>query len=149
MEKRNFGFDIVTLGHLIKRERDRANEIIKDRVLGPDNNVMCTDLSIIGFLVDNESREIYQKDIEQHFSLTAPSVSNKLRDLEKKGLISRVYSKIDTRLKQVTLTDAARVIDESIRDEISSFEDYISGLLTEEEMTVLGQVVDKLKQEFE
>lgn len=149
MDKRNFGYDLVTLGHLIKRERDRANEIIKDRVLGPDNNVMCTDLSIIGFLAHNEAREVYQKDIEQHFSLTAPSVSNKLRDLEKKGMINRVYSKIDTRLKQVTLTDAARAIDVSIRDEITTFEDHISSLLTEEEKAVLGRVVDKLKEEFE
>ncbi len=149
MQERKFGFELATLGHLIKRERDRANEEVKNRVLGPDNNVMCTDLGIIGFLAENSDSEVYQKDIEQHFSLTAPSVSNKLRELEKKDLITRAYSKVDTRLKQVIMTDQAREIDRIMRDEITKFEKRISDLLTDDEKEQLSIIIDKLKNEFE
>lgn len=108
---KKIGFELITLGHLLKRERDRVNEDIKNRVLGEGNNVMCTDLGIMRFLADHKDEEVYQKDIEQFFSLTAPSVSNKLRDLAKKGLVTRTYSKVDTRLKQVIVTDKAEAID--------------------------------------
>lgn len=146
---KKFGFELITLGHLLKRNRDRVNDEIKDRVLGPDNNVLCTDLGIIQFLADNNDREIYQKDIEQHFSLTAPSVSNKLRDLQKKGLIDRVYSTIDTRLKQVIMTEKAHDIDKVMRAEVENFENHINRLLSEVEKEQLALIVDKLKREFE
>ncbi len=149
MQDRKFGYELVTLGHMIKRERDRANEVIKERILGRDNNVMCSDLSIIQFLMDNQDREIYQKDIEQYLSLTSPSVSNRLRELENKGLINRVYSKTDTRLKQVMVTESAKEIDRIMRDEIETFENRINRLLTDEEKECLSKVVDKLKKVFE
>jgi DNA-binding MarR family transcriptional regulator len=149
MEERNLCFELVTLGHLLKRERDRCNEIIKDRVLGEGNNLMCSDLSIICFLAKNHHREVYQKDIEHHFSLTAPSVSNKLRDLESKGLIHRKYSTIDTRLKHVIMTDKAKDIAQLIQVEMTKFEKRIANLLTEEEIDSLFTILDKIKEDFE
>lgn len=148
MRDRKIGFELITLGHMLKRERDRVNEDIKNRVLGEGNNVMCTDLGIIQFLVDNNNKEIYQKDIEHFFSLTAPSVSNKLRDLDKKGLITRTYSKVDTRLKQVVLTKKAIDIDKIMRVEITNFENRLEGLLSPEEQKQLVVIIDKLKKDF-
>ena len=149
MNQRMLGFELITLGHLLKRERDRINDEIKERVLGPDNNVMCTDLGIIRFLADNKEHEVYQKDIEHHFSLTAPSVSNKLRDLQRKGLVDRVYSTVDTRLKQVIMTDKAWDIDERMRAEIVNFEERINHLLEDSEKENLARILDKLKMDFE
>lgn len=149
MEGRNFGFELITLGHLLKRGRDRGNDEIKERVLGQDNNVMCTDLGIIAFLADNNHREVYQKDLEHHFSLTAPSVSNKLRDLQNKGLVNRVYSKVDTRLKQVIITEKAFDINERMRAEMEKFESRIDRLLSVEEKEQLALIIDKLKGDFE
>jgi DNA-binding MarR family transcriptional regulator len=149
MQDKELGFELVTLGHLLKRERDRANDEVKRIVLGPDNKVLCTDLGIIRFLAENTGKEIYQKDIEQFLFLTAPSVSNKLRGLEKKGLINRIYSKTDTRLKQVIMTEKAWDIDRKMRDEIGNFENRVSNLLSDDEKDVLVKVINKLKSEFE
>ena len=149
MQEKNIGYELITLGHMLKRERDRANEDVKNRVLGPDNNVLCTDLGIIQYLADNDGREIYQKDIEKFLSLTAPSVSNKLRDLTKKGLVTRAYSEVDTRLKQVVLTPSALDIDKSMRDEIKNFENRLSAILTDEETQQLLMIVEKLKKDFD
>lgn len=149
MPDKKIGFELITLGHLLKRQRDRVNDEIKNRVLGEDNNVMCTDLGIIQFLADNKDREVYQKDIEQYFSLTAPSVSNKLRDLQKKELVSRVYSKVDTRLKQVIMTDKAWDIDVKMREEIENFENHINSLLNDDEKHQLEVIIEKIKKDFE
>lgn len=147
--KNKVGFELITLGHLLKRERDRSNDDIKNRVLGEGNNVMCTDLGIIGFLADNKEKEVYQKDIEQFFSLTAPSVSNKLRDLAKKDLVTREYSKVDTRLKQVLMTEKAEAIDIKMRDEIENFENRLDSLITTEEKEQLLSILTKIKTDFE
>ena len=149
MDERKYGFDLITLAHLLKRERDRANEVVKQRVLGPDNKIMCTDLGIIQFLADNSDKEIYQKDIEHFFSLTAPSVSNKLRDLQKKGLVDRVYSKVDTRLKQVIMTEKAWDVDRAMRNEIATFESRILNALDDNQQKQLGTIIEKLRLEFE
>lgn len=149
MEERKIGFELMTLGHLIKREVDRTHEKIKLKVLGEKDNLFHTDTRIIAFLSRNKDREIYQKDIEHFFSLTAPTVSNKLRNLESKGLIKRVYSKTDTRLKQAKLTEKGIDIDNRMRDEIGIFESRINRLLSVEERNQLINTLDKIKEEFQ
>lgn len=149
MVDRYLGFELITTGHLLKRAKDRADDEVKKRVLGDENDLICSDLSIIKFLTEHDEREIYQKDIEQYFSLTAPSVSNKLRTLQKEGLINRVYSEIDTRLKRVILTDTAREIDKRMRNELESFEKRIEDVLTDEEKEMVFRISEKIKNEFE
>ena len=149
MDEKKIGFELITLGHLLKRERDRMNEKVKERVLGKENNVLCSDLNILKFLIDNKEKEIYQKDVEQFLSLTAPSVSNKLRDLERKGLITRTYSKVDTRLKRVTLTDKAVDVNNLINKEIQEFENNLDSILEKEEKITLISTISKLKKVYE
>ena len=149
MADRHIGFELVALGHLIKRERDRVTDDIKRQVLGEDNNIKCTDLGIIQYLADHADHEVYQKDIEQHLSLTAPSVSNKLKELDQKGLINRTYSTVDTRLKQVVMTDKAEAIDVQMRNSIGVFEKRILKLLTPSEQDKLLMIIDKIRHEFE
>jgi len=149
MDEKKIGFELITLGHLLKRERDRMNEKVKERVLGKENNVLCSDLNILKFLIDNKEKEIYQKDVEQFLSLTAPSVSNKLRDLERKGLITRTYSKVDTRLKRVTLTEKAVDVNNLISKDIQEFENNLDSILEKEEKRALISTISKLKKVYE
>lgn len=81
--------------------------------------------------------------------MTAPSVSNKLRDLQSKGLIERAYSTEDTRLKQVILTEKAIYFDKQFRDEIEKFESRIQRMLSEKEKNQLMEIIKKIKDEFE
>jgi DNA-binding MarR family transcriptional regulator len=149
MNKKNIGFELIALGHLLKRERDRVDEEIKKTVLGEDSDVVCSDLRIVKFLADNTEHEIYQKDIERNFSLTAPSVSNKLKDLQKNGFVERVYSKVDTRKKQVILTDQAIEFDKQMREEMELFESRIENILSKNDKELLFEIIRKVKREFE
>lgn len=148
MIKQNYGFELITLGNLLRRERSRKNEKIKSEVLGPNNTILCTDLNILGYLVENEYREVRQKDIELFLALTAPSVSNKLKELEKKGLISKSCSLRDTRVKVILVTDKGKNINALINEDDHSFENDISRLLNEDEKKMLDSIYLKLSKRY-
>lgn len=149
MDNKLLGLDIISLGHLIKREKDRFDDSRKKTVFGDNQALMCSDLSIVRYLANNTDREIYQKDIESTFSLTAPSVSNKLKTLEKHGLIQRVYSKVDTRLKQVIITDLAKEVNSKMQAEVEIFESRLKKNLNDDELETLFTLLSKVKNVFE
>lgn len=147
--ERKIGSELVTFGHLIKRERDREFELIKKRILVDDKDVYGADLRILKYLIDDQDKEIYQKDIENFFNLTAPSVSTKLRELQSRDLIDRIYSTTDTRKKRVIVTKRGYIIDEKIRYEMETFEKKLLNLITEDEKNQLLNIIDKMKIGFE
>ena len=71
----------------------------------------------LGFLKDHSDCEVYQKDIEEAFSISRATASNMLGVMERKGLIKRVAVSHDARLKRLVLTDkAAALLDGAERD---------------------------------
>jgi DNA-binding MarR family transcriptional regulator len=146
---RKLGYELVTLGHVLKRERDQVFESIKQKVLINDKDVFGCDLLLLKFLVDHKDKEIYQKDIEKFFNLRAPSVTAKLVELEKRNLITRTNAKTDTRLKQVIVKRRGFDIDSKIKNEMEIFEHRVTSLITKEEKIQLINIIDKLKIGFE
>ena len=63
---------------------------------------------IIGFLAENDDKDIFQKDIEEKFSVRRSTVSSMLKLMEKKGLVTRESVNFDARLKKLVLTQKAR-----------------------------------------
>ena len=57
---------------------------------------------IIGFIADNQDRDIFQRDIEEMFSIRRSTVSSMLQLMEKKGLIIRESVGYDARLKKLS-----------------------------------------------
>lgn len=149
MAERKIGYEIIALGHLLKREQERTNEEAKRRLFGDDKLAKSVDLNLLHFLAFNKDKEIYQKDIEKYLSLTPPSVSNKLRTLEKLELVERKYSKKDTRLKQVTLTKKAFELNEKAQVEMVSIETKIADSLSPKQMKKLSSIIADLKDVFE
>ena len=63
---------------------------------------------IIGFIYENASRDIFQKDIEAEFSIAKSTVTGILKLMEKKGYIIRESVAWDARLKKLALTEKGR-----------------------------------------
>ncbi|GEM01123.1 MarR family transcriptional regulator, multiple gene regulator MgrA [Halolactibacillus halophilus] len=58
-------------------------------------------------------KDVNQKNIEEHFHLTNPTVTGLLKRLEEKGFIDRKKSEIDGRQKLISLTDQSmRVLED-------------------------------------
>lgn len=108
---------------------------------------------ILGYLYMHRDEEIFQRDIEREFSITRSTVTNILQLMERKGYIVRRGVPRDARLKQLELTDEGARIHERTMCAMHQTEEFVHGLLTEDEkaemLRLLGKLHRGLKQSAE
>ena len=88
---------------------------------------------------------MFQRDIEREFSITRSTVTNILQLMERKGYIERRSVPQDARLKQLVLTEEGIRFHENTIRSFHQTDDYVAGLLTEEENTELLRLLNKLR----
>lgn len=98
----------------------------------------------MGFLVDHEGEDIYQRDIEAAFSVSRATASNMLQVMERKGLIKRVSVEHDARLKKLLLTEDARSMLERVERDVNEMEEMLIRGMTKEEVAVLMGYLDRI-----
>ncbi len=104
---------------------------------------------ILGFLYENDDRDIFQKDIETEFSIARSTVTSIVKLMEKKGYIRRESVEQDGRLKKLVLTAKGRKIHEQHIGCIDVLEARCKRNITPEEMEAFLAVAGKLKQNLE
>jgi DNA-binding MarR family transcriptional regulator len=101
---------------------------------------------MVKYLAGNMDKDIFQKDIEEVFSLRASSVSATLKKLEGKGFITKEAVDYDARLKRIRLTDKALDLHKEKILQFENIERKIEKTLTENEINELGRLLDKLSE---
>ena len=101
---------------------------------------------IIGYLYRHRDTPVFQRDIEREFSITRSTVTNILQLMERKGYIARQSVAQDARLKQLVLTEKGRQFHENTMLALHQTDEYVAGLLTEEENTELLRLLNKLRE---
>lgn len=138
------GHEIKTLHHLIGREC--AGISIKNGM----DQITVMHGWIIGYLYENQDKDIFQKDLETKFCITRSTVTNILKLMEKKGYIERLSVEYDARLKKLVLTDKAKQIQRQTFLEMHSVvEKKLKQGITEEELEVFFEVLHKMKRNLE
>lgn len=99
---------------------------------------------IIEYLYRHRDAAVFQRDIEREFSITRSTVTNILQLMERKGYITRRSVEQDARLKQLVLTEKGRQFHEDTMRAFHQTDEYVAGLLTEEENTELLRLLNKL-----
>ena len=99
---------------------------------------------IIEYLYRHRDEPVFQRDIEREFSITRSTVTNILQLMERKGYITRQSVEQDARLKQLVLTEKGRQFHEDTMRAFHQTDEYVAGLLTEEENTELLRLLNKL-----
>ena len=99
---------------------------------------------IIEYLYRHRDAAVFQRDIEREFSITRSTVTNILQLMERKGYIERRSVPQDARLKQLVLTEEGIRFHENTIRSFHQTDDYVAGLLTEEENTELLRLLNKL-----
>ena len=100
---------------------------------------------IIGYLYRHRDTPVFQRDIEREFSITRSTVTNILQLMVRKGYIERRSVPQDARLKQLVLTEEGIRFHENTIRSFHQTDDYVAGLLTEEENTELLRLLNKLR----
>ena len=101
---------------------------------------------IIEYLYRHLDTPVFQRDIEREFSITSSTVTNILQLMERKGYIERRSVPQDARLKQLVLTEAGVQFHEKTMLTFHRTDDYVAGLLTEEENAELLRLLNKLRE---
>ena len=102
-------------------------------------------IKILGFIyVNSESRDIFQKSIEEEFDIRRSSVTSVLTLMEKNELIKRISVSEDARLKKIILTEKGIEVNKLVCREINEIEKIIYNNLSKEELDSFISNLDKL-----
>ena len=127
-ENREVGLEIRRMNNLIRREVEKFEcKRCGDKDLG-------TNGWILGYIYDHRDKDVFQKDIEDEFTIRRSTVSNILKLLEQKGMIVREPVSYDARLKRITLTEEAIDIHMTIRKDVSKLESKLTKGISKEEI---------------
>ena len=142
-EPYKIGWQIKVLSNLIKREVGNSDcEKDLDELTG--NNMF-----IIGYLAKYGEKDLFQKDLEEFFSVRRSTMSAIILRMEKKGFLIRESVSYDARLKKLVLTEKGKHIHEMIESRIMDTEEKLAAGLSEDEKRTLCFLLEKLRRNLE
>lgn len=106
-----------------------------------------TQYKILMLLFRNLGKPIRQADIEAHLSMTNPSVTGIIQNLEKKEFVERIQNPDDKRSKLVKLTERAVSMEEELYSLGESLEAQVIRNLTTEESQQLIALLKKVLED--
>lgn len=101
---------------------------------------------IIGFLYRHRDEEIFQKDIENRYSMARSTTTTILKLMEKKGYIKRVSVERDARLKKIVLTEEGVAMNMQAVKIIEHLESRLLQDIVQEELDVFLKVLRQMKE---
>lgn len=129
---------------LIKKKMDKhMNEGLKKYDLTKAQR------DILGYLHFTDKNPVIQKDIEEHFHISNPTVTGILNRLEQKGFIERKQSLKDKRVRTIVLTKKEQDLHEDIENQICLMESKFENALGIEKQKQLLEILKELAQNLE
>ena len=144
MEHRDeVGFQINGLSHMIRW--------LTHQYVGEDGGHSGAGVYgwIIGFLYDNRDQDIFQRDLQQQFSVRRSTMTGILQAMEKDGMITRSPVPWDARLKKIELSEKAVARQEKFQQTIAAIEAKLSSGLTPQEKETFIGLCEKIRKSLE
>lgn len=143
LHREEIGFHINGLSHMIRWMTHQYNT--------PDGERSGIGMYgwLIGFLYDNRGRDIFQRDLQQQFSVRRSTMTGILQVMEREGMITRSPVEWDARLKKIQLTEKAVVRQEQFQRNIQDIEARLSAGLTPEERETFIRLCEKIRKSIE
>ena len=95
--------------------------------------------------MQHEGEDVFQKDIEERFSVRRSTVSKGLKLMEQKGFIRRRPVEYDARLKKLELTPKTRALYVEAQRQEAQIEQLLRSAISPEEAEVFFGIMQKLK----
>ncbi len=137
---KNIGIELRSLGNLVMRfieQRARAQSC--DLLTGSNS-------WILGYLLQHADREVYQRELEEEFSITRSTASKVVNLMEKKGLVKRNIAAHDARMLKLTLTEKAEALAIQMRRESENLSRILTRDFSEEELDHLNEYIERMKK---
>ena len=100
---------------------------------------------IIKYLIENEGKEIYQKDLENVFEVSKATISGVLLTMEKNNTIMRVSSKNDARQKRIVLPEKSKEIYKEVRETFRILNEDLIKNISKEELKTFYNILEKMR----
>lgn len=128
--------------------KDFLDTVFKRNIHGCANVAIgnMTQLQIIKFLLENEDKDIFQKDFENALHIKKSTVSGILDTMEKNRVIVRLSSKTDARGKIVRLSEDFANQKKAMIEEVKKTEEKIVDGIEDRDLETFFKVLDKMKE---
>jgi DNA-binding MarR family transcriptional regulator len=139
MKQKSIGMEIRSLTNLIKRYIENSHHFqYAQRITGVNG-------WIIAYLYQNENRDVFQRDLEEKFTITRSTISRVLKVMEQKGLVKRQSVDSDARLKKLVLTKKAKDIYQGIVEDLRDVETRLMEGFSQKEKETLFSYLERMK----
>lgn len=129
---------------LIKKKMDKhMNEGLKKYDLTKSQQ------DVLGYLHFTDKDPVIQRDIEEHFHISNPTVTGILNCLEQKGFIERKLNQKDKRVRAIVLTQKEQDLHEDIVKQIRTMESRFGNVLGDEKKVQLLEILKELAENLE
>ena len=136
------------IGHQVHRLHILCKRMVDKQAFGDDMAGRPTRMQswIIGYLYDHQDQEVFQRDIQEQFSVRRSTVTGILQLMEKNGWITREGVDGDARLKRLRLTPQAMALHERVGQSIQAAEERLAKGLTQEEKETFISLCERIAQ---
>lgn len=90
------------------------------------------------------TEDVFQKDIEEEYSIRPSTATELLKQMERKGLIVREPVSYDNRLKRIVLTEKSLQYRKQVVEDLTALEESLVKGIPEEDLEVFFQVIEKM-----
>lgn len=101
---------------------------------------------IIKYLIENEGKEIYQKDLENVFEVSKATISGVLLTMEKNNTIMRVSSKNDARQKRIVLPEKSKEMYKEVKETFKTLNENLTKNISKEELERFYKTIEKMRK---
>lgn len=91
-----------------------------------------------------QTDDIFQKDIEEEYSIRPSTATELLKQMEKNNLIVRKPAAYDNRLKKIVVTDKALTYKKQVVEDLTKLEETLTRDIPEEKMDIFFEVIEKM-----
>ena len=142
MKKKHIGVKVHCLGHKMKKNlTDHAKS------MGVEEMALMHGW-IIRYLAENTDKDIYQKDIEQYFSMGKSTVANAIQVLEKQNYLKREAGK-DARFKRLVLMEKGREFHLKMEDAVEYVNEKCIEGIDKDKLGIFFEVMEQLENNIE
>lgn len=91
-----------------------------------------------------QTEDVFQKDIEEEYSIRPSTATELLKQMEKNGLIVREPVAYDNRLKKIVVTEKALQYKQQVVEDLTSLEEMLVKDISEADLKVFFNVIEKM-----